>query len=118
MKLSIMQIKEALKILAEAKDNQIAYLEDLGTSPSTDELALQFDDTYQVFKGYLGDQFGDILCKKRILKKLDSISLIFDEMSAIPNNSFWNISSLDNKEWANIRKIAVETLPLILDLDV
>ena len=46
-----MKILEALKILAKTKDKQIAYLEDLGTSPVTDELAIQFTYTYQVFKG-------------------------------------------------------------------
>jgi hypothetical protein len=45
-----MQILKILKILADTKDNQIAYLKDLGNLNFTDELALEFDYTYQVFK--------------------------------------------------------------------
>lgn len=109
-----MQLIEALKILADTEDNQIAYLFDLGTSPSTDELALQFTDTYQVFKGNLEDVVGDFLYKEKILNNLESINLMFDKMSNMSGNSFWDISSLDNLEWDNVRRLAAETLPLIL----
>lgn len=113
-----MQIIEALKILAETKDKQIGYLKNLGTYPSTDELALQFSDTYQVFKGSLEDSHGTSLSMEKLLKNLDSINFIFDRMSNISDNSFWDISSLDNEEWDNVRKLAVEALPLILKLEV
>ena len=112
-----MQIVEALKILAETRDKQVAYLEGLGTSPSTDELALQFGDTYQVFKGSLEDSFSNTVLIEKVLKNLDIINSIFDKMSGISDNSFWNISSLDNEEWGNVRKLAVETIPLISDLE-
>lgn len=114
----VMQIIEALKILAERKDKQISYLKDLGTYPSTDELALQFSDTYQVFKGSLEDSLGSALSIEKVLKNLDSINCIFDRMSNTSDNSFWDISSLDNEEWDNLRKLAVETLPLILKLEI
>jgi hypothetical protein len=114
----VMQIIEALKILAEAKDKQIGYLKNLGTYPSTDELALQFSDTYQVFKGSLEDSLGTSFSIENVLKNLNSINFIFDRMSNTSDNSFWDISSLDNEEWDNIRKLAVETLPLILKLEV
>jgi hypothetical protein len=107
-----MQIVEKLKILADTSDNQTAYLIKLGTSPSTDELALQFTDTYQVFKGKLEEGNETNVFNETALKKLESINLFFDEMGNIQNNSFWDISCLDGIEWSNIRRLARETLQL------
>lgn len=110
-----MQIIEILIILADTRDNQSAYLFDLGTSPSTDELAIQFTDTYRIFKLKL-ENGGDIfLSNGKVLNNLDSINLLFDKMSDIFNNSFWDISSLDCENWNNVRRLAGETLKLMLN---
>ena len=113
-----MQIIEALKILAETKDNQIVYLTDLGVIPSTDELPIQFDDAYQIFKWKFEESAVDPVYKSKVLNNLNTIKLIFDKMSNMPHNIFWDISSLDNIEWVNIRTVAGETLPLIINLEV
>ena len=110
-----MQILKILKILADTKDNQIAYLKDLGNLNFTDELALEFDYTYQVFKWKFEESYVAPLHKIKVLGNLDCINSIFEEMSNSSDNSIWNNSSLDNQEWNTIRKIALETLPLILN---
>ncbi len=106
-----MQIIDALNILANTWENQSAYLTDLGTSPSTDELALQFTDTYQIYKSKLYN--GKSLYNEDVLHNLDRINSFFDQMSNIPNNSFWNVSSLESAEWNEIRMLASETLKFI-----
>jgi hypothetical protein len=108
-----MTIIQTLTTLAKTVDKQIEYLYKLGTSPSTDELALEFSDTYEIFKGELREGINSIYINDKILNNLEIINQLFEKMSNISNNSFWNTSSLDNTEWQNIRKVAKETLELI-----
>ncbi|UOY08649.1 hypothetical protein L0P88_08860 [Muricauda sp. SCSIO 64092] len=108
-----MKITDTLKILASTKDNQIGYLIKIGTFPSTDELALQFLDTYNVFKAGFGKGVKNIPVNKNSLKNLDRIKIIFDDMSNIPNNPFWEASSLNIIEWNKVRKLARDTLQLM-----
>lgn len=109
-----MQLFEALKILADTKENQVAYLVGIGTFPSTDELALQFADTYQVLKVTLDKDGDNISIDEEILKNLDNINSLFNDMSNISNNCFWNVSSLDDREWTKVRELARKTLQLML----
>lgn len=108
-----MQLIDALKILADIEENQVSYLVSLGTSPSTDELALQFDDTYMAVKGKLAETGNSIFVDEKVLKTLDSIDSLFDDMSHVSNNSFWDVSSLGNAEWAKVRELAREILQLM-----
>ena len=108
-----MQLFESLKVLAETIENQVTYLTEIGTFPSTDELALQFADTYQVFKGKLDEKDHNIPLNEQLLKNLDAINALFDSMSDKTNNRFWDISSLDTPEWTKVRELARETIPLL-----
>lgn len=46
-----MEIYKSPKILVQSPEEQMKYLSQFGTNPSTDELALQFDDAYFKFLG-------------------------------------------------------------------
>lgn len=109
----VMRLLKALEILAATKDNQIIYLIGLGTFPSTDELALQFDDAYQVFKGNIDKENYSNPFDKNILKILESIDLMLEDMSKGSDHQFWDISSLDEIQWSKVRKLAREALRLI-----
>lgn len=108
-----MKIINALKILAATKDVQKEYLLKIGTFPSTDELALQFSDAYSVYKVKLKEQNDDLSAKGNLLKKFNEIDLLFDEMSSVSNYHLWNVSSLDKKEWNEVRSLANNILKLI-----
>lgn len=103
-----MQLLDALKILADTKENQTIYLDRIGTSPSTDELALEFCSAYEVFKGKLEEGSNDISFETNLLKKAEEIYSLFAKMSNISDNDFWKISSLNHTEWNQIRKLARE----------
>lgn len=101
-----------LKTLAETKDNQVSYLIRLGTFPSTDELALEFSDTYQPVKPKLKENTSHF--KKKVIENLEKIDLLFDEMSNIQNNVFWNADSLDGIEWNKVRELSKEILSILM----
>lgn len=50
----VKSLKKALKTLSLSPDAQVAYLANGGYGDCADELALEFDDAYQVLKGYFG----------------------------------------------------------------
>jgi hypothetical protein len=103
---------KTLNILASPQDKQINYLTELGTLPSTDELAIQFDDSYKVFLGTVNEN-KECPYDKKTFEILNTISSIFDEMSNKSNNDFWKISSLGQNEWNKVRKLAKEALKLM-----
>jgi hypothetical protein len=107
-----MKIIKALNILAYPKDKQINYLIELGTFPSTDELAIQFDDAYNFFLG-IANENKEHLYDKRIFEILNRIISFFDRMSNKNNNDFWKVSSLGQDEWNNVRELANEALKLM-----
>jgi hypothetical protein len=112
-----MQIIENLRILSETKSNQIIFLENLGTFPSTDEFALDFHYAYDLFKVRLNEINFEPLVREEVLKNLDGIDLIFETMSNISNNLFWDVASLNDEEWNTVRKLASHTITLISDND-
>jgi hypothetical protein len=104
-----MYILKILTLLASTKDEQIEYLINLGTSPSTDELALEFDDAYNIFLVNLceNDNFS---INQKCLEMLNEIDVLFTDMSNNEINDFWNISSLNLKEWNCIRELSKQIL--------
>jgi hypothetical protein len=108
-----MQLIKALKILANSKEEQINYLIELGTFPSTDELALQFDDAYRVFLGNLDERQNADSFDDKTLKLLSNIVSIFNVLSERKEDNVWNVSSLSGSYWNQIRELSKETLMLI-----
>jgi len=106
-----MQILKILETLSFSKDDKIIYLTNLGTYPSTDELALEFDDAYKFSLNIILEKMDtDSACCLEFLNKLKEIDAIFDKMSDVKLNIFWDVSSLDCEEWNKIRRLAKEAL--------
>lgn len=100
-----MKLVDAIEVLAYKSEKQIAFLKNLGTYPSLDELALQFDDGYLAFRNS-----ADVV--KELREKLEQIDAIFDHMSDSPDKSLWEASSLDRDGWNDIRNLAEEVLEI------
>jgi hypothetical protein len=93
---------KAIEMLAANADDQRGYLRKIGTFPSTDELALEFDDAYRPFIGKLNhdDLLNPIVID---LKKIDSLLDLYSDME---DKTIWLENSLDNHLWAGVREIA------------
>lgn len=108
-----MQFLDTLKLLASNSETQVKYLDNLGTFPMTDELALQFIDLYPFFIKSLERLDSDSVLKKEIISNIYSIKFHFDKMSETTDISIWNISALNNSDWNLIRDLAINTLNIL-----
>ncbi|HYF02319.1 MAG TPA: hypothetical protein VEC36_03005 [Patescibacteria group bacterium] len=105
------RLKEALKNLAANSSEQKAYLEKLGTAPSADELALEFDDIYLPLKSWI--EGGSVKLPPNLILKLEEVDNLLEKMSGPQNAKLWDVKSLSSNEWNHIRRIAGEALLLI-----
>ncbi|MGH7889688.1 MAG: hypothetical protein ACRENF_03975, partial [Thermodesulfobacteriota bacterium] len=85
------------------------YLKRLGTFPSTDELALEFDDVYLTFKSNLSSLESGI--DNEFVSKIDSLNELFDGMSE-NHPELWIVDSLNSNDWSRVRDIAKEALEI------
>jgi hypothetical protein len=101
------RLLRSLEMLASSADVQEEYLRGLGTLPLTDELALEFDDAYELFKSSADkDRFS------AFISRIDEIDELFEGMSAGGNADLWTNEALARGEWAKIREIAKAALNL------
>lgn len=78
------------------------YLEAIGTAPSADELALEFDDVRPHLTGL--DPEAVVL--------VDRIDALLDSMSG--PSPLWHVDALERSpQWASLRVLAVELLRLM-----
>ena len=91
------QLRQALEHLAAAPEAQAAYLRQLGTSASLDELALSFDDVAEA------SAFSTAAAIQKLSRTLD-------EMSGADNAHLWKPSALRGPEWAEVRRLAQDAL--------
>jgi hypothetical protein len=96
------ELLESLKRLAAPADEQVAYLRDLGSFPSLDELALEFDDVF----GPPGTPppegpWADALSK---------LAAALNAMSGQENSHLWTADALNGPEWAEVRSLAREAI--------
>jgi hypothetical protein len=96
------QLLEVVKRLAAPPDEQVAHLRGLGSFPSLDELALEFDDVF----GPPGStppagEWADAL--KRLAAMLSA-------MSGPENADLWTPEALHGAEWAEVRELAREAI--------
>lgn len=83
--------------------SRAAYLAKEGYGDCADELALEFDDAYQVIKGYFGKKRFPIEAES-LLKTIDSR---LKSISGPDKAEFWTTSALrDRSEWESIRDLA------------
>jgi hypothetical protein len=103
-------LRKSIGLLAAMPDIQRQYLRKSGSFPSTDELALEFDDAYQQFMGQPGFSRTNI-----ITSKLIKINWLLDSFSETEDTFIWLEESLDHQSWGEIRDIARSILKEIGD---
>lgn len=99
-------MKAALKTLSLTPQEQAVYLEKGGYGDCSDELALEFDDAYQVVKGYFGQQCFP--AEVEII--LGTIDVQLKSISGPDKAKFWITSALQRSEWNSIRDLASRAL--------
>lgn len=104
-----MYIIKVLRRLALPAIQQKEYLFDLGTAPSADELALEFDDAYLLFTNNIENR-GNGIDDRIVLEKIKEINSILNQMSNLDDPDIWNVKSLNNTWWNKIRLLASEVL--------
>ena len=84
---------ELVEVLSASADRQIEYLEELGTSPQADELALELEDMLWVLDGAAEKD----LIPPVFVENIRDINTMFDKMSASDDKSLWYIDSLGSR---------------------
>ncbi len=96
-------LKATVERLAAPADRQLEWLGELGTFPSLDELALEFDD-----------EFGRVrpLLEKGAVSMpgLAALDAQLSLMSGPENAELWRPEALDGPEWARVRELATGAL--------
>jgi hypothetical protein len=105
------QLRKALELLARSPSSQSEFLQELGTAPSIDELALIFDDSYAFFRSS-AERSGNSLEFAQLLSALSDVDDRLTAMSSQRNKTLWSIEALSSPEWDEVRKAAGETLAL------
>lgn len=98
-----MSIVKSMEILALSSDEQIKYLKELGTYPSTDELALQFEDAYLKFVGDYNEGIISSTKSGNLLEDMKNVNEILNNMSDSKIFSLWNVESLNEEHWNQVR---------------
>ena len=98
-----MGIYKSVTILALSESEQKEYLLEMEVYPSTDELALEFSDSFKAYLGHCAEHPNSY--NPDLLNRLQQIDDLLDEMSDL-NSSIWDVSSLNNIYWNEIRFLA------------
>ncbi len=83
-------LRQTLERLAASGDEQREYLQQIGSFPSLDELALEFDDEFQCVRAVASVALG----------KVD------EQLSIMSGADLWKPEALDGNEWARVRVLA------------
>lgn len=105
-----MNIVKPLEILALSSDEQIKYLKKIGTYPSTDELALQFEDAYVKLVGDYNEGIASSTKNQKLLEDMKNINEILNYMSDSKLLRSWNVESLNEEHWNQVRLLASNIL--------
>jgi hypothetical protein len=92
------ELVEAVKRLAAPPDEQRAHLRSLDTSPSLDELGLEFDD--------VSGLQGGVTTSTPWGMALNELSAALSAISGPDHAELWTVDALDGREWAEIRALA------------
>ena len=98
--MDISEILKTIENLSLSSEAQIKYLKNLGTYPSVDELAIEFDDAFVTLKGRINEK----------LEEIESLNSLLDELNNKGDTDIWNVKSLDTPPWEEIRKLAESIL--------
>lgn len=95
---TLLEFRRTVRNLASSPAEQLAYIERLGTAPSCDELAIEFDDAYQAVRDRLSGRLADLSC---------ALESALDAMSGERRRDLWSTTRLANAhEWEAVRQIA------------
>jgi hypothetical protein len=98
--MKLVPLTDAVRRLALSAPQQVEYLRSIGTAPSTDELALEFDDLRHL--GHPADAAP-------LVERIDGL---LEAMSG--PGPLWHVDALDvAPEWAELRLLAAELLRLL-----
>ena len=96
---------KSIELLASTSDGQRRYLKQIGTFPSADELALEFDDAYRPFISQAEADFQNLIMIG--LSKIDSLLNLYSDMK---DKTIWSEEALDNIYWTEVRDTAISVL--------
>ncbi|GAA0444915.1 hypothetical protein Aca07nite_54210 [Actinoplanes capillaceus] len=97
-------------VLALDADAQAAWLERLGTAPSADELAWEFDDGFRLAPTFIERGWLPGTAIPALTRLDDQLSA----MSGTPNADLWHVDALPHSaEWDRVRTLARAALILI-----
>lgn len=92
------QFRHALERLASPAAVQESYLQQLGTTPSADELALEFSDALGVLRDEL-----DAAARGAALR----LDWYLEGISGSENTEIWTVAALHTApEWEHVRELA------------
>ena len=107
MRKEMKMLKEALTNLASPAEQQIEYLERIGTAPSADELALELDDIIGVIRVYARKG----LLSASAMSAIDRLDERLAAMSGPQQAVLWTVDALRiAEEWAGVRLLAADAL--------
>jgi len=98
---------KSLRVLALNASQQKEYLRDLGTYPSTDEIAIEFDDA---FKFFISNNEHEKFEGTKFLLNVNLINDKLDFFSSLEESEIWYVDSLDKEPWCEIRQLAIDSI--------
>lgn len=94
-------LRSSLRRLASPPAEQRQYLEELGVSPDTDELALEFDDLWPSVRPF---------ATGALRSSCDELDQWFSGFSGAAFGALWHVDALAGSEWERVRELAARAL--------
>ncbi len=94
-------LRNTLEHLAADPETQAHYLQQLGSWPSLDELALELDDVAEA-----SESWASPMLRARVRE----LSSTLEQMSGEANVRLWQPEALHTREWAEVRALASRAL--------
>lgn len=101
-------LRRTIGVLASPADAQVHYLQALGTAPSLDELALEFDDAF----GPLRHVMDDVGLSHTARERVADLDRVLTSMSDSGDVALWRLSALTDPRWDHVRRLSREVLGL------
>ncbi|MFI7598879.1 hypothetical protein [Actinoplanes sp. NPDC049681] len=101
----------SVAVLALPPDAQVAWLHELftGTGRPVDELALEFDDGFQLAPAFI--ELGWL--NAAALPALEQLGVRLEAMSGEHNAELWHVDGLAHEDWDRVRGLARRALSLL-----
>jgi hypothetical protein len=104
------KLKGAVSRLAAPATDQVRYLREIGTFPSADELALEFDDL--IFSRWR--LRTECMISDEAASLVEILNTKLDSFSGKAHEEEWDASALESsRNWAEVRQIAKQLLVVL-----